>query len=163
MLGLSSSQTTGARAQGETSHVLELPQQTPIPTICPDATPEPPPLVDPLISPTNLFNQTLTVHYHISEAITVTGESGAFSLHEGDEHWAQPALVDIRLLRNTIHHLTVTSKVPEYYNNGCYYHGYTLDTQVDSNGDPLVIEQVSPPLEYKFFLPVFIRTGSIQE
>ena len=162
LLGFVSSILKDARAQGERTSLGQLPLMTP--TICPVATQAPPPLVDPVTSPTDLLTQTITVHAYPSEAITVTGESGVFAVHEGDDGWSLPGNVEIRMLWGVTHHLRVYSRVPEtVFFPGCVWGAYTLSTDVDANGDPLIIEQISPSMPYHFYMPVFMRTADIQE
>lgn len=116
---------------------------TPTATICPQATPEPL-WVDPLSSPTNVLTQTVTVYLGSGEAVTVTTESGLFSVSGDFDATTNPAQVEISLLPNTTHNLTVSGRVKEGSTNGCVYGGYTLSTPLDRTGQPLTIIQQSP-------------------
>ena len=114
----------------------------PTPTICPQATPQPL-WVEPVVSPTNLLTQTITVYLGDGEQVTVTSESGTFTT-TGDFTWNNnPALVTIDLLPDTMHHLTVSGRVKLREQGGCTYGGYTLTTQSDRFGQPLLITQVT--------------------
>ena len=103
------------------------------PTYCPVATPEPF-YVEPETSPTYIRFQTIAVYLGNSEAITVTAESGEFSIPCDSNNCP----VRISLLPNVVHHLTVYGKV-RTFNNGCTYGGYTLSTTRDRYGKPLII------------------------
>lgn len=112
----------------------------PTPTMCPQATAEYL-RVDPVTSPTGQFSQTVHVYINYGEAVTITTESGTFTHIGSNNGWSYPANVDVALLTDTVHHLTVYAKVREIEQNGCMYGGYTLSTSSDSNGNPLIIEQ----------------------
>lgn len=109
-------------------------------TLCPEATPEPL-LVEPVDDKTDELSQIITVFLGGGEAVTVTSESGVFAVSGAFDAVANPAQVEIALLPDTEHHLTVEGKVRTVEVNGCTYGGYTLSTQVDRNGQPLVIQQ----------------------
>ena len=113
---------------------------TSTPTWCPLATAEPL-WVEPIISPTDLLTQTITVRIGNGEAVTITAESGVFAAMGSFNAYANPARVIIDLLANTTHHLGVQAKVRQVQQWGCTYGGYTLDTQHDRYGQPLLIEQ----------------------
>lgn len=111
--------------------VAELPN-------CPQATPE---LlqVEPITSPTNQLAQAITVQMGNCEAVTITAESGTFTGVCG------PGGVEVDLLADTAHYLEVVAKVREIVDtNGCAYGGYTLRTNRDREGNPLVIQQGQP-------------------
>lgn len=107
-------------------------------TQCPQATPEFF-TVEPVTSPTDALTQIITVDLGNGEAITVTTESGVFTVPFD----TFPKEVEITLLPNTTHNLTVEGKVREVQQGDCTYGGYTLRTTTDRNGAPLVIEQNS--------------------
>ena len=52
-----------------------------------------------------------------------------------------PKEIEVPLLPNTVHNLTVEGKVVEVQQGDCTYGGYVLSTTTDRNGAPLVIEQ----------------------
>jgi hypothetical protein len=106
---------------------------------CPAATPEFF-TVEPVTSPTDQLSQVITVDLGNGETITVTGESGVFSAPFD----AFPKEIEITLLPDTTHNLTVEGKVKEITQGECVYGGYVLSTTTDRNGDPLVIEQREP-------------------
>lgn len=103
---------------------------------CPLATPEFF-LVEPVTSPTDQLSQTITVDLGHGETITVTAESGTFVVPFD----AFPKEIEIALLPDTTHNLTVEGKVREVMQGNCTYGGYTLSTTTDRNGDPLTIIQ----------------------
>ncbi|HQF69831.1 MAG TPA: hypothetical protein PLH39_00980, partial [Promineifilum sp.] len=107
-------------------------------TQCPQATPEFF-TVEPVTSPTDALTQIITVDLGNGEAITVTTESGVFTVPFD----AFPKEIEITLLPNTTHNLTVEGKVRQVQQGDCTYGGYTLTTTTDRNGAPLVIEQNS--------------------
>jgi len=98
-------------------------------------------LVDPVTSPTGQFTQVVTVRLGNGEAVTITTESGTFATHGDYDAYFHPATVTIALLTDTIHSLTVFGKVRTIVHDGCAYGGYTLSTQRDKYGTPLVIWQ----------------------
>lgn len=106
---------------------------------CPVATPE---LfyVDPVTSPTDQLSQMIIVGLGRGETITITTESGTF-VAPFDTF---PTEIEIALLPDTTHNLTVTGKVREVVQGDCTYGGYILTTTRDRYGDPLVIEQNQP-------------------
>ncbi len=108
-------------------------------TPCPLATPEFF-VVEPVTSPTDQLSQTITVDLGNGEAITITTESGTF-VAPFDTF---PKEIEITLLPNTTHNLTVEGKVREVMRGNCPYGGYTLTTTRDRYGEPLVIEQSQP-------------------
>jgi hypothetical protein len=105
---------------------------------CPPPTPEPL-WVNPVTSPTDQVSQIITVYIGYGEEVTITTESGVFTVTGSFNAYSNPALVEITLLSNTIHHLSVTAKVMAE-NGNCIY-AYTLSTTNDKNGDPLTIVQ----------------------
>jgi hypothetical protein len=114
---------------------------SPSPTFCPVSTPEPL-WVEPVISRTDQFTQVITVRLGNGEWVNVAAESGTFTDTGRFNAYSQPALVEVALLPNTIHHLRVTGKVRTVKRNGCVYGGYTLSTIWDRFGGALVITQV---------------------
>lgn len=106
------------------------------------ATPEPL-WVNPVVSPTNLLTQKISVTLGRGREISITSEVGTVT-QQGDFTIANPAEIEIALLPNAQNHLLVVGKVE--YTPGCFY---TLQTQIDRVGNPLVILQNSaqnPPL-----------------
>lgn len=162
LMGSISTILKGTHAQGEIVDSDGYVQETPTPTFCPAATPEAL-WVEPVTSPTNLFSQTIVVDYTNSEAITITCESGNYALHDDSPQWDRPVELDIELITDTTHHLTVYSKIAEVYQWGCRYGGYTLQTSKDRHAGELVIEQIDTLYLYKTYLPVFIRNIVNQE
>ncbi len=126
-----------------TTEVATVAPTTAVPptTQCPQPTPEQV-LVDPVTSPTDQLTQVITVHINNGETVTITGESGTFQA--AGDFSANPAQVQITLLPNTTHHLTVAVTVRSTTSNGCTYPGYSLTTTTDRNGAPLVIVQQTP-------------------
>lgn len=106
--------------------------------------------VEPVISPTDLLTQTITVWIGNGETVTVTAESGVFTITGDFDVYGNPALVTIDLLPGVTHHLTVTAWVKEVWQNGCKYGGYTRGTQDDRYGQPLTIIQTG---EHQIYLP----------
>jgi len=104
--------------------------------LCPQATPEFF-LAEPVTSPTNQLSQILTVDLGNGETITVTSESGVVVVPFD----TFPKEVEIPLLPDTTHHLTVEGRVRQVTQGDCVYGGYVLRTTIDRNGGPLVIEQ----------------------
>jgi len=103
---------------------------------CPVATPE---FfnVEPVTSPTDKLSQIVTVDLGQGETITITTESGTFTAPFD----IFPKEIEIELLPNTTHNLTVEGRVREVVQGECTYGGYTLSTTRDRYGDPLMIEQ----------------------
>jgi len=142
---------------------------TGIPTSCPQGTPEPL-WVEPVTSPTNRLTQTITVRIGNGAAVTVTAESGVFSAMGSFDAYAHPAQVEMALLANTTHHLRVYATVRTVNQGGCVYGGYTLATDRDRHGAPLVIVQqpvdstptaTATSLEFRrAYLPLVLRSGS---
>jgi hypothetical protein len=126
--------------RGATATLSTLP--TASPTVCPAATPE---LlaVDPVISPTDRLTQTITVRIGNGEAVTVTAESGTFTTAGTFNSSSNPAMVEMQLLPDTTHHLSVSARVRVVASRGCTYGGYTLNTDRDRLGAPLTIVQQS--------------------
>jgi hypothetical protein len=119
---------------------------TPIwtPTFCPLPTPEPL-WVQPVTSPTDQLSQVVTVHVGYGKEVTVTGESGTFTVAGDFDAYTNPARVEISLLPDTEHHLTVSAKIQPAPGSGCTYPAYTLQTTSDRQGAPLVIVQGTIP------------------
>jgi len=142
---------------------------TGVPTPCPRGTPEPL-WVEPVTSPTNQLTQTITVRIGNGIAVTVTAESGVFSVMGSFDAYAHPAQVEIALLANTTHHLQAHATVHTVNHGGCVYGGYTIGTERDRYGAPLVIVQqpvdstptvTATPLELaRAYLPLVLRSGS---
>jgi len=114
--------------------------EAPLSFPCPVATQEPF-WVDPVTSPTDQFTQVVTVHLGNGEAVTVTARSGVFAVTGDFDAYFHPASVTVALLTDTVHHLTVFGKVRTFVHDGCVYGGYTLYTDRDKFGVPLVIWQ----------------------
>lgn len=112
---------------------------TPSADVCPQATPEFFD-VEPVTSPTDQLTQIITVDLGNGEMITITTESGTFTAPFD----SFPKEIEIALLPNTTHNLTVQGKVKEIVQGECTYGGYMLETTRDRNGNPLVIEQEQP-------------------
>ncbi|MBU6359694.1 MAG: hypothetical protein KGS46_06680 [Chloroflexi bacterium] len=115
---------------------------TPITPRCPQATPE---IfrVEPLQSPTQALEQVVQVRIGLGEQVTVETVTGIFTATGSFNAFSRPAQVTITLQPDTVHKLKVTAKVSEVTQGGCKYGGYTLGTERDQNGLPLVIEQRS--------------------
>ncbi len=133
--------TTPTSTATDTSTPTTTPTSTP--TQCPQATPEPL-WVDPVTSPTDQLSQIVTVRIGNGEAVTVTAESGIFTVTGSFDAYAHPALVNVTLLPNTTHHLRVDARVKVITQGDCTYGGYTLTTTADRFGAPLIIEQQLP-------------------
>jgi hypothetical protein len=114
------------------------PVQIITPTFCPPPTPEPL-WVDPVTSPTDQLSQIITVYIGYGKEVTLTTESGKYTVTGNFSAYNTPAVVEIFLLPNTINHIQVTAKVMSG-GNGCNY-SYTLTTTRDKKGDPLEIVQ----------------------
>ncbi|MCB8986543.1 MAG: hypothetical protein H6661_02195 [Ardenticatenaceae bacterium] len=119
----------------ETAVAPETLEATPTSYPCPQATPE---LlsVEPVTSPTDAASQIVTVTLGNGELITITSEAGEVS---GTAVY--PAELEVPLLPQTVHHLTVAGKVREVAQGDCTYGGYVLTTTTDINGDALIIER----------------------
>jgi hypothetical protein len=100
--------------------------------------------VDPVTSPTDQLSQIITVRIGNGEEVTIVTESGTFTATGNFNAYASPALVEVTLLPNTVHHLQVFAMVKTVFSNGCPYGGYRLNTTRDRNGDPLTIVQGTP-------------------
>ena len=124
---------TGEPTVGPT---LEAPTEESEAALCPQATPE---FfnVEPVTSPTNELSQIVTVDLGNGEAITITTESGTFTAPFD----TFPKEIEITLLPDMTHNLTVEGRVREVVRGECIYGGYTLSTTRDRYGDTLVIEQ----------------------
>jgi hypothetical protein len=131
------------------------PSPSPSPTLCPQATPE---LlaVEPVTSPTILLSQVVTVHIGNGEAVTVTAESGTFTTTGSFGAFSSPALVDVALINNITHHLSVKARVRIVNVGGCQYGGYTLSTVQDRFGAPLTIVQESKLV----YLPIVLKNAA---
>lgn len=112
---------------------------TPTEVLCPEATPE---YFDvyAVISPTDQLSQVVSVELGNGETITITSESGTFAAPVE----LYPTEIEITLLPNTTHNLTVEGKVREVQHGDCTYGGYVLATTRDRDGQPLIIEQRQP-------------------
>jgi hypothetical protein len=100
--------------------------------------------IEPVTSPTNQLSQIITVYIGYGIEVTVTTESGTFTETGNFNAYTNPALVEISLLPNTIHHLKVNAKVRSE-GNGCIY-SYTLTTTRDKQGNPLdIVQGISYP------------------
>lgn len=97
--------------------------------------------MEPVASPTDQLSQIVTVHVGYGTEVTIRAESGTFTVTGSFGAYANPALVEITLLPNTVHHLGVSAKIQPPPSNGCTYGTYTLQTSVDQSGAPLVIVQ----------------------
>lgn len=106
---------------------------------CPVATPEFF-TVEPVTSPTDQLSQIITVDLGNGETITVTTESGTFTAPFD----TFPKQIEITLLPDTTHNLTVEGRVREVAQGECVYGGYTLSTTTAGDGSPLLIEQRQP-------------------
>jgi hypothetical protein len=142
-------------AAPQTASAPENETATPTPTICPQATPEPL-WVEPVPSHTYRLTETVVVYIGHGEAVTVTCESGAF-VQEGDfDAYAHPARVEVPLLLGVTHHLWVCAQVERIEQWGCLYGGYTLCTEHDRYGAPLVVRQQAGSGSVRF-LPIVYR------
>jgi len=143
----STSTPTNTATRTPTGTATFTPTRTPTPTLtktatstlCPQATAEPL-WVEPVTSPTDQLSQVITVRAGNSDSVTVTLESGSFTV-TGNFFTSNPALVNITLLPNTTHHLTVSAHIKQTIMNGCTYGNYTLSTGNDRFGSPLTIVQ----------------------
>jgi spore coat protein U-like protein len=96
--------------------------------------------VEPVDSPTCCLAQVISVTIGNGEYVSVTAESGTFEV-SGTFSANEPVTVSIGLLPGTTHHLQVAARVRESNWGGCSYGGYTLYTDRDRLGQPLVIVQ----------------------
>ena len=102
--------------------------------------------MEPVTSPTDLLSQTLIVRIGNGDAVTVTTASGVFTRTGVFGTYGNPAEVELSLLADTTHHLSVAAHVRRVTNwGGCVYGDYTLSTDRDRNGAPLVIRQITAP------------------
>lgn len=132
------------------------PTFTPTPTICPLVTREPL-WVEPVPAYTNQLTETVVVYLGRGEVVAVIAESGVY-VQEGDfDSYARPALVEIALHPNVIHHLTVYGQVKGFERNGCVYESYVLHTTRDRYGAPLVIRQLGASGSV-CYLPLVLRS-----
>jgi hypothetical protein len=115
---------------------------SPIVTFCPRLTAEPL-WVDPVTSPTDQLTQVIMVYIGHGEEVTIKTESGTFTVTGSFNYQTNPAMVEITLLPNTVHHLEVFAKVKSGLSGpgDCVYGGYGLTTTNDRNGAPLTILQ----------------------
>ena len=136
------------------------PTPTPTATVtqCPQATPESL-WVDPVTSPTELLTQTIVVGIGNGEAVTATTESGEFAIKGSFDAFFNPAKAAIDLLPDQTHHLYVAARVRKVEQWGCIYGGYTLYTERDRYGGPLIIVQRNGALETKLFIPLVLQGG----
>jgi hypothetical protein len=136
---------TGSPTITETVQPTETAE--PSATNCPQATAEPF-WVDPVTSPTDQLSQIIAVHIGRGEEVTIVTESGTFTVTGDFNYHSNPALVEISLLPNTVHHLEVTAKVRREPGSSpvenCIYGGYTLRATTDNQGAPLTIVQGAP-------------------
>ena len=136
---------TGSPTITETVQPTETAE--PSATNCPQATAEPF-WVDPVTSPTDQLSQIIAVHIGRGEEVTIVTESGTFTVTGDFNYHSNPALVEISLLPNTVHHLEVTAKVRREPGSSpvehCIYGGYTLRATTDDQGAPLTIVQGAP-------------------
>ncbi len=96
-----------------------------------------PPRVEPVISPTDQLSQVITATVGAtSDSATVTSESGEFTV-TGNFTSGSPIQINISLLPDTTHHLTVAVHIK---GGGCLL-SYTVSTTRDKNGNPLTIVQ----------------------
>jgi hypothetical protein len=95
--------------------------------------------VDPVTSPTDQLTQVITVFIGYGVEVTITTESGTYTVPGNFSAYNTPAVVEISLLPNTINHVQVTAKVLSG-GNGCTY-SYTLTTTRDKKGNPVDIVQ----------------------
>lgn len=130
-------------------------QSPPPTTFCPPATPEPL-WVEPVDSPTCCLSQVISVTIGNGEYVSVTAESGTFEI-SGTFSVIDPATVSIGLLPDTTHHLQVTARVRVVHWGDCTYGGYTLSTDRDRLGQPLVIVQGDGC--YKVHLPLVLSAA----
>jgi hypothetical protein len=100
--------------------------------------------VEPVTSPTDQLSQVITVHVGYATEVTISSESGTFTVTGSFGIYANPALVEIMLLPNTVHHLEVSARIEPPSYNGCTINSYTLGTTQDQNGAPLDIVQGMP-------------------
>ncbi len=111
-------------------------------TGCPQATAEPF-SVEPVPPTTTQLSVVVVVHVGNGQSVTVTSESGSFAA-TGNFQVGAPVQVTVNLLPNVTHHLTVSATVKQVTSaGGCVSGGYTLTTDKDQNGQPLVIVQQS--------------------
>lgn len=112
------------------------------PTPCPMPTPEAF-WVEPVNSPTSALEQEIEVFIGNVDRLTVKTESGEFVQTFQEVRAARSVNIEINLLPDQAHHLEVSAHVPETQTGECVYQAYTLRTDRDKNGEPLVIEQVN--------------------
>ncbi|HLO28194.1 MAG TPA: N-6 DNA methylase [Anaerolineales bacterium] len=119
--------------------------------------------VEPVTSPTDRLSQVVAVHIGNGEQVAIITESGTFTV-SGNSQSFNPALVELSLLPNTVHHLEVIAKVRKVLGGyGCMYGGYTLRTTRDTQGAPLTIVQGEPiPRQAKSIITVE-NAGRLEE
>jgi hypothetical protein len=95
--------------------------------------------VEAIPATTDQLTLTLEVSLGNGEAVTVTTESGVFAV-TGEFSAFSSTPVEVTLLPNTTHHLSVEGRVRRVGGSGgCSYGGYTLTTTRDRDGSPLEI------------------------
>src|SRR5262249_12844606 len=97
---------------------------TPTPTLCPYPTAEPF-SVDPVTSPTNALSQIVSVRICKGDRVEIVSEAGRF-VATGEFGYADPALVRVTLVPNTVNHLRVLAHVRRTDIGDCIYGDYTL-------------------------------------
>jgi hypothetical protein len=99
--------------------------------------------VDPVTSPTDQLTQFITVYIGHGEEVTIETESGTFTVTGNFTDSTNPAVVEITLLPDMVHHLNVKARVKSGLAGlgDCVYGGYTLTAIYDRNGAPLTILQ----------------------
>ncbi len=98
--------------------------------------------MDPIPASTDQASVVVTVHYGIPGKVTVEAESGTFT---GQVTPSGPAQVEVTLLPDTTHHLKVTIDAPRVGPPNCGAGGYSLSTDIDNHGAPLVIARGAAP------------------
>jgi hypothetical protein len=100
--------------------------------------------VEPVTSPTDLLSQWITIHVGYGTEVTISTESGTFTVTGSFGVYADPALVEIALLPDTVHHLDVSARIQPPPQQDCAFSSYTRQTTQDRNGALLVIVQGKP-------------------
>jgi hypothetical protein len=129
---------TSTKQKHPTLTVTPTPSKMPTGTSCLPPTAEPF-WVDPVISPTDQLSQIIKVYIGHGKEVTVTSESGTFTVTGNVSSSTNPALVQISLLPGVTHHLEVSARI-RAEGNGCIY-SYVLKTWMDKQGAPLEIVQ----------------------
>jgi hypothetical protein len=109
----------------------------------------------PVLSPTDRLTQTVTVFIGNGDQVAVVSESGVYTATGQFDAHSNPARVVIDLLPDQVHHLTVHAHVRRIQVGPCVMGDYTLSTQVDANGKPLVIQQ----RPRRVYLPILVVGG----